>query len=100
MRVSTQLSESKIEEIRKDFSFFDRDGNGQIDLPEFIELLTVISPKTKASHVQEGFKIIDSNDDGYIDFEEFLEWWQEGWWEYQAKAYCCHHLPEVSLRSF
>jgi calmodulin/calcium-binding protein CML/plastin-2 len=82
MRVSTQLSESKIEEIRKDFSFFDRDGNGQIDLPEFIELLTVISPKTKASHVQEGFKLIDSNDDGYIDFDEFLEWWQEGWWEY------------------
>ena len=64
-----QLSESKIEEIRKDFSFFDRDGNGQIDLPEFIELLTVISPKTKASRTR--FKLIDSNDDGYIDFEEF-----------------------------
>ncbi len=36
--MSTQLSDSKIEEIKKDFSFFDRDGNGQIDLPEFIEL--------------------------------------------------------------
>ena len=81
-RVTAQLSEEKIEEIKKDFTFFDQDGNGQIDLTEFIELLTVISPKTKASHVQEGFKLIDSNNDGYIDFEEFLEWWQECWWEY------------------
>ena len=69
--MSTQLSEEKIAEIKS-----------EIDLPEFIELLTVLSPKTKMSHVEEGFKIIDDNDDGYIDFEEFLAWWQEGWWEY------------------
>ena len=84
--MTAQLSDEKIEEIKKDFTFFDQDGNGQIDLTEFIELLTVISPKTKASHVQEGFKLIDSNNDGYIDFEEFLEWWQECWWEY---CYAC-----------
>ena len=80
--MDAQLSDEKIEEIKKDFSFFDRDGNGQIDLTEFIELLTVISPKTKASHVEEGFKLIDENNDGFIDFEEFLEWWRECWWEY------------------
>ena len=80
--MDAQLSDEKIEEIKKDFSFFDRDGNGQIDSTEFIELLTVISPKTKASHVEEGFKLIDENNDGFIDFEEFLEWWQECWWEY------------------
>ncbi|MEG3768567.1 MULTISPECIES: EF-hand domain-containing protein [unclassified Alteromonas] len=80
--MSTQLSEEKIAEIKKDFSFFDQDGNGQIDLTEFIELLTVLSPKTKASHVEEGFKLIDSNNDGFIDFDEFLQWWQEAWWEY------------------
>jgi Ca2+-binding EF-hand superfamily protein len=81
--MSTQaLSEKKIAEIQSDFSFFDRDGNGQIDLPEFIELLTVLSPKTKASHVEEGFRLIDHNGDGFIDFDEFLAWWQECWWEY------------------
>ena len=80
--MSTQLSEAKIEEIKNDFIFFDKDGNGQIDLTEFIELLTVISPKTKASHVEEGFKLIDSNNDGFIDLPEFLELWQECWWEY------------------
>ena len=80
--MSTELTPEKVEAIQKDFSFFDRDGNGQIALQEFIELLTVISPKTKVSHVEEGFKLIDENHDGYIDFEEFLAWWQECWWEY------------------
>ncbi|MFC3095565.1 EF-hand domain-containing protein [Alteromonas sediminis] len=80
--MDTQLSDQKVEEIRKDFTFFDRDGNGQIDLSEFVEMLTVLSPKTKVSVVEEGFRLIDTNDDGYIDFEEFLEWWQECWWEY------------------
>ena len=51
-------------------------------LTEFIELLTVLSPKTKASHVEEGFGLIDKNHDGSIDFDEFLEWWQQSWWEY------------------
>lgn len=82
MSEQTPADESKVAEIRKEFEFFDRDNNGQIDLQEFIELLTVISPKTKASHVQEGFSLIDKNADGYIDFEEFLKWWLEGWWEY------------------
>jgi Ca2+-binding EF-hand superfamily protein len=45
-------------------------------------MLTVLSPKTKASHVQEGFNIVDQNGNGYIDFAEFLSWWQECWWEY------------------
>lgn len=80
--MTTQLSAEKIAQIKDEFGFFDRDGNGQIDLPEFIELLTVIAPKTKVSHVEEGFKLIDGNGDGYIDFEEFLQWWQDCWWEY------------------
>ncbi len=77
-----ELSEQKIAEIKKDFDFFDRDGNGQIDLVEFIELLTVIAPKTKANKVEDGFKSIDTNNDGHIDFGEFLAWWQKCWWEY------------------
>ena len=80
--MSTPLTEQQVNDIRKDFGFFDRDGNGQIDLPEFIELLTVIAPKTKVNRVEEGFQLIDSNGDGYIDFEEFLAWWQGCWWEY------------------
>lgn len=76
------LTEQQIAAIKAEFDFFDRDGNGRIDLPEFIELLTVLAPKTKASHVEEGFKLIDTNNNGYIDFAEFLDWWQDCWWEY------------------
>lgn len=82
MSQDKKLTAEQIAEIREDFDFFDRDLNGQIDLREFIELLTVLSPKTKAGNVQEGFSLIDGNNDGYIDFEEFLEWWKDGWWEY------------------
>ncbi|MCC2615453.1 EF-hand domain-containing protein [Aestuariibacter halophilus] len=82
MTQTNTLDDAQVDAIRKEFEFFDRDNNGQIDLQEFIELLTVLSPKTKASHVQEGFAIIDDNADGYIDFDEFLAWWQQGWWEY------------------
>jgi calmodulin len=76
------LSEQQIAEIKRDFDFFDRNGNGQIDITEFIELLTALAPKTKASHVEEAFKLVDTNNNGYIDFEEFLAWWQDCWWEY------------------
>ncbi len=76
------LSKEKVEEIRNEFEFFDRDGNGRIDLVEFIELLTVLAPKTKASKVEEAFRELDENDDGFIDFEEFLEWWQTCWLEF------------------
>ena len=76
------LSAEQIEEVRKEFEYFDKDHNGQIDMPEFIELLTILSPKTKANRVEEGFNLIDDNHDGFIDFDEFLEWWKEGWWEY------------------
>jgi calmodulin len=46
------LAPEKIAEVRQEFDFFDVDGSGTIGLREFIELLTVLSPKTKASHVQ------------------------------------------------
>ena len=80
--MSKELTGQQREDIKKDFDFFDRDGNGQIDLPEFIELLTVIAPKTKANRVEEGFELIDTNGDGFIDFEEFVSWWQNCWWEF------------------
>jgi len=76
------LAPEKIAEARKEFDFFDTNGSGTIGLREFIELLTVLSPKTKMSHVQEGFSLIDKDNNGSIDFEEFLEWWQQSWWEY------------------
>ncbi|MFT4938477.1 MAG: calmodulin [Paraglaciecola sp.] len=82
MSEQAPIAAEKVAQIRKEFDYFDTNSSGEIGLPEFIELLTILSPKTKASHVQEGFGLIDKNNDGSIDFDEFLEWWQQSWWEY------------------
>lgn len=76
------LDQAKIDEIRKEFDFFDSDHNGQIDQGEFWELLKILSPNAKESQAAEGFSLIDENSDGVIDFDEFLAWWQNSWWEY------------------
>ncbi len=75
------MDEQQLSEIRQQFSRFDKDSNGKIDLDEFTQLLAVLSPMTDASFVQGGFALIDDNGDGFIDFEEFLDWWQEAEWE-------------------
>jgi Ca2+-binding EF-hand superfamily protein len=82
MSEKAPLAAEKVAQIRKEFDYFDTNSSGEIGLREFIELLTILSPKTKASHVKEGFGLIDKNNDGSIDFDEFLEWWQQSWWEY------------------
>lgn len=77
-----QLSHESIQEIREHFRFFDRDGNGFIDVKEFMELLKVISPNTTDNQAISGFELVDENNDGLIEFEEFLEWWQTVWYEF------------------
>lgn len=77
-----ELTDATKAQIKQEFEFFDKDQNGRIDLPEFVEMLTVLSPKTKVNRVEEGFAIIDTDSDGFISFNEFLDWWQDCWWEY------------------
>ncbi len=77
-----QLSADKIAEIKKNFKFFDRDGNGQIDQEEFGELLRVISPHATNKQIENGFEFIDEDQSGHIDFDEFLAWWETCWWEF------------------
>jgi len=75
-------SQDKLNEIRKNFEFFDEDANGQIDLKEFIQLLKVIEPTSTIEQAEKGFELIDDDDNGVIDFEEFISWWQSYWWQY------------------
>ena len=77
-----QLNHESIKQVREHFSFFDRDGNGFIDVKEFIELLKEISPKTSDEQAITGFELVDENNDGLIEFEEFLGWWQTVWYEF------------------
>jgi len=82
MTETRQISDTQLAEIKENFSFFDRDNNGEIDVEEFTQLLKVISPTSTKEQAESGFAIVDENNDGHIDFEEFIEWWQSCWWEY------------------
>ncbi|WP_144395224.1 EF-hand domain-containing protein [Pleionea sediminis] len=77
-----KLPVEKLDEVKKNFAFFDRDNNGEIDLEEFTELLKVLSPKSTKEQAEKGFEFIDENNDGHIDFDEFLVWWESCWWEF------------------
>ena len=73
------LSNEDITEIKDHFNFFDKDGNGNIDLKEFRQLLKVLAPASTIDNAERGFATIDTNESGDIDFDEFLEWWKMNW---------------------
>jgi len=76
------LSQESVAEIKQHFEFFDRDGNGYIDIKEFIELIKAISPKATDDQAVDGFELVDNNQDGLIEFREFLTWWRTVWYEF------------------
>ncbi len=78
----TNLSQESIDEVRENFAFFDQDGNGFIDIKEFIKLLKTISPNATEEQAVNGFEFIDENGDGLIELEEFVGWWQSVWYEF------------------
>jgi Ca2+-binding EF-hand superfamily protein len=74
--------DEKLEEIRGNFDFFDRDNNGLIDFDEFRAVLKTVNPEATISQAAEGFSMTDTNSDGYVDLDEFITWWRATWWEY------------------
>ena len=81
MTNETPMNDKQVAHARKEFAFFDKDNNGQIDYKEFCNLVAVLSPKTDAKFLEYGFSLIDEDNDALISLEEFLSWWQEAEWE-------------------
>jgi calmodulin/calcium-binding protein CML/plastin-2 len=73
----TNLSEEQLDELRESFDYNDRDGDGRIQLNEFVVMLDELEAEMSEEEAQTGFKDIDRNDDGLIDFAEFCAWWAE-----------------------
>lgn len=69
--------EEKIEELREAFEYNDRDGDGKIEIGEFVTMLDELEAGVTAAEARLGFQDIDRNDDGLIDFNEFVAWWTE-----------------------
>ena len=80
--MTDQPTQEILDEIRKNFEYFDRDDNGEIDVKEFTKLLQVIEPSATKQQAEKGFKYIDTDENGSIDLEEFITWWQTYWWQY------------------
>jgi calmodulin/calcium-binding protein CML/plastin-2 len=70
--------EDKVDELREAFEYNDRDGDGMIEIEEFVTMLDELEAGVSAAEARLGFQDIDSNDDGLIDFKEFTAWWTEG----------------------
>ena len=73
----SKLTEEQLDELRESFDYNDRDGDGRIQLDEFVEMLDELDAEMSESEAETGFKEIDTNEDGRIDFAEFCAWWAE-----------------------
>lgn len=65
------------DDLKESFDYNDRDGNGRIDLGEFISMLDELEAGVSDDEARIGFETIDADGDGAIEFGEFLEWWNE-----------------------
>lgn len=59
------------EEVRKQFEFFDKDGNGQISKKELKKSLKQLNQKISKCQLKRMIKEADLNGDGQVSFEEF-----------------------------
>lgn len=62
-------------EAREIFSRFDRNTNGSIDKPEFLELARAIGADMAPEALEVSWGEIDRNGNGRISFDEFFVWW-------------------------
>jgi calmodulin len=72
-----KLSEEQREELLETFEYNDVDGDGKIQMDEFVQMLQELEWEISEREAHIGFQDIDTNDDGLIDFEEFVAWWTE-----------------------
>jgi calmodulin len=72
-----ELDPEQLEELRETFEYNDADGDGRIEMDEFIVMLQALEAHTTLEEARIGFDEIDTNGDGKIDFDEFVAWWSE-----------------------
>ncbi|XP_022946935.1 calmodulin-like protein 1 [Cucurbita moschata] len=70
MSGSKEISDA---EAAKSFKLVDADGDGFVELKEFVELYTMSGGEVKMGDIQSAFKVYDSNGDGKISAEEVME---------------------------
>ena len=77
MATKKKPSEEQLDELREAFDYNDRDGDGRIEMAEFVAMLDELDADMSPGDMEIGFQDIDTNDDQLIDFDEFVTWWTE-----------------------
>lgn len=72
-QASSKLTEEQIEDFRKAFLLFDKDGNGRITADELSEVMSSLGQSPTKKEVEAMIQKADQDGDGSIDFLEFLE---------------------------
>ncbi|KAL3915701.1 MAG: hypothetical protein SGILL_005522, partial [Bacillariaceae sp.] len=62
---------NKASDLRRIFEVMDLDGNGTIDLDEFIDAYTQVKPGLSTAEITKLFREADLDGNGVLDFEEF-----------------------------
>ncbi|KAJ0042882.1 hypothetical protein Pint_18616 [Pistacia integerrima] len=70
-RSKDATSLGSVDEVRKVFNKFDKNGDGRISTDELKDILRALGSKTSPEEVQRVMQEIDKDGDGYIDFDEF-----------------------------
>lgn len=71
------LTDEQMEEFRESFEYNDLNGDGRIELGEFLDMLEALDTGLDRDAAKIGFKEIDTDHDGAISFHEFADWWDE-----------------------
>jgi len=64
------------EEIQAIYSKLDVNGDNQVTIMEFGELLETLGKDLSMEDIAEAFRLLDTDGSGFIEFEEFLSWWK------------------------
>jgi Ca2+-binding EF-hand superfamily protein len=72
------LDQELTELIQREFTTFDRDSSGFIDLQELKEISRQLGQDLNEEELQTALRELDTNQDGKISLEEFTAWWKSG----------------------
>jgi len=68
------MHEISEEELRENFDHFDSDGDGRLQMAEFVRLLEALDALDSEEDARLGFREIDTDGSGHVEFEEFTRW--------------------------
>jgi Ca2+-binding EF-hand superfamily protein len=71
------VSDISIEELRENFDFYDKDGDGKLDREEFAGLMETLGMVEPGENPSRGFSAIDTDSSGQIEFDEFVAWFSD-----------------------